>query len=86
MENFDCFTTDQSNQIKISREIMRCQGYFLKIALGTRLAKSPIVTEMFLRGRKLHTSLVFISQSYFKVSKTIKLNATYCFIMKITNK
>ena len=30
-------------------------------------------------------SLVFISQSYFKVSKTTRLNTTY-FIMKIPNK
>ena len=28
---------------------------------------SPKVTELFLRGRKLNISLVFISQSYFKV-------------------
>ena len=47
---------------------------------------SPIVTGLFLRGRKLNTSLVFISQSYFKVLKTIKLNATHYFIMKIPNK
>ena len=31
---------------------------------------SPIVTELFLRGRKLNISLVFISQFYFKVPKT----------------
>ena len=47
---------------------------------------SPVVTELFLRGRKLNISLVFISQSYFKVSKNIKLNATHYFIMKIPNK
>ena len=47
---------------------------------------SSIVTELFLRGRKLNISLVFISQSYFKVPKTIRLNATYYFIMKIPNK
>ena len=47
---------------------------------------SPIVTELFLRGRKLNISLVFISQSYFKVPKTIRLNATHYFIMKIPNK
>ena len=35
---------------------------------------SPIVTELFLRGRKLNNLLVFISQSYFEVSKTIRLN------------
>ena len=38
---------------------------------------------MFLRGRKLNISLAFISKSYFKVPKTIRLNATHCFIMKI---
>ena len=47
---------------------------------------SPIVTELFIRGRKLNISLVFISQSYFKVPKTIRLNATHYFIMKIPNK
>ena len=35
---------------------------------------SPIVTELFLRGRKLNILLVCISQSYFKMSKTIRLN------------
>ena len=44
------------------------------------------VIEFFLRGRKLNISLVFMSQSYFKVSKTIKLNTTHCFIMKIPKK
>ena len=47
---------------------------------------SPVVTELFLRGRKLNISLLFISQSYFKVPKTIRLNATHYFIMKIPNK
>ena len=47
---------------------------------------SPIATELFLRGRKLNISLIFISQSYFKVPKTIRLNTTHYFIMKIPNK
>ena len=34
---------------------------------------SPIVPELFSRGRKLNISLVFISQSYFKVRKRITL-------------
>ena len=33
---------------------------------------SPIVTELFLRERKLNVSLVFLSQFYFKVPKTIR--------------
>ena len=38
---------------------------------------SPIVTEWFLIGRKINISLVFISQSYFKVPKTVRLNARH---------
>ena len=47
---------------------------------------SPIVTELFMRGRKLNISLVFISQLYFKVPKYVRLDATYSFIIKIPNK
>ena len=47
---------------------------------------SPTITELFLRGRKLKIPLVFISQSYFKVPKTITLDAIHYFIMKIANK
>ena len=36
--------------------------------------------------KKLNISLVFISQSYFKVPKIVKLNARHDFIMKIPNK
>ena len=46
----------------------------------------PTVSELFLRGRKLNILLVFISQSCFKVGKTIRLNTTYYFIIKTPNK
>ena len=47
---------------------------------------NSIVTELFIRGRKINISLVFITQSYFKVPKDVRLNATDFFIMKIPNK
>ena len=47
---------------------------------------NPIVAELFIRGRKLNISLVFITQSYFAVSKNIRLNSKHYFIMKIPNK
>ena len=47
---------------------------------------SPVVTELFLRRRKLNISFIFISQSYFKVPKSKRLKATHYFIPKIPNK
>ena len=45
-----------------------------------------VVTELFIRGRKLNISLAFITQSYFKVAKDLRLNSTHFFIMKFPNK
>ena len=47
---------------------------------------SSIVTKLLLRGIKLDILLVFISQSYFKVPTTIRLNVIHYVIMKIPGK
>ena len=47
---------------------------------------NPIITELFITGRKLNISIIFITQSYFKVPKDVSLNSTHFFIMKIPNK
>ena len=47
---------------------------------------NPIVTELFIRGKKLNISLVFITQSYFAVPKIIRLSSTHNSFMKISNK
>ena len=47
---------------------------------------NSIVTELFIRSRKLNISIVFITKSYFKVPKDVRLNSTHFFIMKIPNK
>ena len=47
---------------------------------------TPIVIKLFLRAKKKNVLLVFISQSYFKLPKTVRLNATHHFIMKIPKK
>ena len=44
---------------------------------------NPIVAELFIRGRKRNISVTFITQSYFKVPKDVRLNF---FMMKISNK
>ena len=46
---------------------------------------NSVITELFIRGRKLNISLVFITKSYFKVPKDVRLNSTHFFIIKISN-
>ena len=45
-----------------------------------------VVNELFIRGIKINIPLVFITQSYFKVRRVVRLNTTHFFIMKIPNK
>ena len=47
---------------------------------------NPIVTEIFIRGRKLNIFLAFITQSDFTVPKNIRLNSIHYFYMKIQSK
>ena len=47
---------------------------------------NSVVTESFIRGRKQNISLVFITQSYLKIPKDVRLNTTHFFIMEIPNK
>ena len=47
---------------------------------------NSIVSELFIRGRKLNISLVFITKSYFAVLRNIRANSTHYFVMKIPNK
>ena len=42
-----------------------------------------IVTELFIRSRKLNIFLVFVTKSYFKVARDVRLNTTHFFITKI---
>ena len=44
---------------------------------------NPVVTELFARERKLNISIFFVTQSYFKAPKDVRLNSTHFFIMKI---
>ena len=45
-----------------------------------------MVTKLFIRVRELNISFDFITQSYFRIPKNIRLNSTHFFIMKIPNK
>ena len=47
---------------------------------------NPVVTELFIIARKLNISIVFITQSCFKVPKDVRLNSAHFFTTKIPNK
>ena len=48
--------------------------------------RNPILTELFIGSRYLNSSLAFITQSYFKVPKDVRLNSTHYPTMKIQSK
>ena len=47
---------------------------------------NPLVTELFIRGKKLNISLVFITQFYFDDPNNFRLNSTRYFVVEIPNK
>ena len=47
---------------------------------------NPVVTEFFIRGRKLNISIVFITQSYFKLPKDVRLSSTHFLLWKFQKK
>ena len=44
---------------------------------------NSVVTELFFRGKKRNISFVFITQSYFKVPKDVRLNSADYLVQKI---
>ena len=78
-ENIDNYNLNKENKILIVFDDM------IADTINNKKLNS-IVTKLFIRCRKLNISLVFISQSYFKVSKDVRNNSTHFFIMKIPNK
>ena len=69
-KNIDNYNPDKENKILIVFDDMIADMIKNK-------ELNSIVTELFIRGRKLNISLVFISQSYFKVPKDVRLNTTH---------
>ena len=78
-KNIDEYNPDKENKILIVFDDMIADMIHNK-------KLNSIVTELFIRGRKLNISLDFITQSYFKVPKDVRLNTTHFFIAKIPNK
>ena len=68
-KNIDEYNTDKERKILIVFDDI------IADMINNKTLNS-IVTELFIRGRKLNVSLVFITQSYFKVPKDDRLNTT----------
>ena len=75
-KNINYYNPDKENKILIVFDDMIADMIHNK-------KLNSIVTELFIRGRKLNISLAFITQSYFKVPKDLRLNTTHFFIAKI---
>ena len=77
-KNIDDYNPDKENRILIVFDDM------IADMINNKKLNS-VVTKLFVRGRKLNISLVFIIQSYFKFPKDVRLNTTHFFLMKTTN-
>ena len=78
-KNIDEYNPDKENKILIVFDDMIADMIHNK-------KLNSIVTELFIRSRKLNISLVFITQSCFKVPKDVRLNTSHFFIAKIPNR
>ena len=78
-KSIDEYNTDKEGKILIA-------FYDIIADMINNKKLNSILTEYFIWGGKLNISLVFITQSYFKLPKEVRLNSTHFFIMKIPNK
>ena len=74
-KNINYYNPDKENKILIVFDDMIADMIHNK-------KLDSIVTELFIRGRKLNISLAFITQSYFKVPKDVRLNTTHLLSQK----
>ena len=66
-KNIDEYNPDKENKILIVFDDMIADMIHNK-------KRNSIVTKLFIRGRKLNISVVFITQSFFKIPKDVRLN------------
>ena len=78
-KNTDEYNSDKENKILIVFDDVIAD-------MISKKKLNSIVTEPFIRERKLNIFLVFITQSYVKVPKDVRLNTTHFSISKIPNK
>ena len=87
------YSNDMDDIYKILKNTMQIKKCKILIIFDDMIADmlsnkklNPILTELFIRSRKLNISFFFITQSYFAVPKNVRLNSTNYFIMKMLKK
>ena len=83
---YDVYKNNDEYNPDKERKILIVFGDMIADMINNKKLNS-VVTELFIRGRKLNISLVFITHSYFKVPRDVRLNTTYSlFYNEISNK
>ena len=75
---------EEYNVIKIRKILIAFDAMIADMIHDKNL--NPVITVLFIRGRKLNISSVFTMQSYFIVPKNVRINSTDYFIMKMSSK
>ena len=95
MINFDDYANENKTEHNLKWSYIPDHPYRILIIGGSGSGKTNELLDLInnqsdidniclsIRDRKLNISLVFITQSYFKVPKDVRLNSTHFFIMKI---
>ena len=79
------YKNTEENNINKKRKILIVFDDMIADMINNKKLNS-IVTELFIRGRKLNISLVFITQSRFKIPKDVRLISDHFFFNEIPNK
>ena len=79
IKNIDLYNPNRKRKVLIAFDDMIAD-------IMTNKKFQSIIKELFIRCRNINVSLVFITQSYFSVSKDVRLNSTHYLIMKINKK
>ena len=81
----DVYKNIDEYNIDIERKVLIVFDDMIADMINNKKLNS-IVIDLFIRGRELNISLVFTTQSCFKVPKDFRLNTTHFCITKIPNK
>ena len=81
----DVYNSIDDYNLKRKRKVLIVFDDMIAHIMSDKKAQS-VLKELFIRCRRLNTSLVFITQCYFSVPKEVTLNSTHYLIFKVNNR